>query len=339
MTKVIVNVYRKLTIQSLEAKKLLAADIGLSDTGVLEIVGTDDGDVVEVSESRKTITVQNGDEKIEFAWNDVKSLSFVGGDGDDTFVNSTRLASVAYGNNGNDTLIGGSKTDVFHGGPDNDTLQGRSGNDELHGDYGDDVLDGGDGNDDLRGWYGNDVLAGGDGNDYLSGYKGDDIIHGNGGNDTLKGHDGNDELFGDSGNDKIYGWKGDDLLDGGSGNDYLSAWSGDDILVGGSGKDDLRGHSGNDVIIGGRDADKINGGSGEDFVITGSTDIDNDTEALDKLMSVWNTDESVNDRYDNLKGFIHSSVDAFDARKDEITDDRNELDLFVFDKYDVFIDA
>ncbi|MGB7346545.1 MAG: hypothetical protein WBD20_20155, partial [Pirellulaceae bacterium] len=79
----IADVYRKLKLESLEQKKLLAGDIGLTDDGILEILGTENNDTVEVSQKGKSIIVKSGDDVIKFESKAVKSLSFVGGDGDD----------------------------------------------------------------------------------------------------------------------------------------------------------------------------------------------------------------------------------------------------------------
>ncbi len=329
---------RNLTFEQLEAKKLLAANVSLFD-GELLIEGTDQADRIVVSQKRSSISVSVDGAKESFDGNLVRSIRFLGRDGDDYFANKTKLPSVAYGNSGNDTLIGGSNADRFHGGPDDDHLTGNDGDDQLHGDWGDDRLVGGNGDDDLRGWYGDDYLSGDDGDDYLSGYKGADEIHGGNGDDLIKGHEGDDLLYGDGGNDSIYGWKGDDLILGGKGNDVLSAWSGDDIVVGGDGEDVLEGHSGRDLLIGGRGADKLNGGSGDDFVITGYTKFDGEPGRLDEIMSEWNTDRSTEARLESLKPFIYSSrLKYHDGQADQIFDNRDELDLFVYDRYDVFID-
>ena len=333
-----VNVYRKLKLEALEEKKLLAADVGLAD-GLLFIEGSSQDDSVVVSQSGNTVEVSQGDEVITFDLDQVDAIRFNGNDGDDVFQNQTEIASVAFGNRGDDTLVGGSNVDDLRGGPGNDILLGRDGNDELHGDYGNDRLDGGNGDDDVRGWFGDDVLLGGNGNDYVSGYLGDDVLRGGDGDDVIKGHEGDDQLYGDDGNDLLYGWRGDDWLSGGDGDDYLSAWSGDDILVGGSGDDTLRGHSGRDLLIAGDGSDNVNGGSGEDFVITGLTRFDDDPEVLDRVLSVWDTEETIFDRLDNLRSFISSSVRSNDGDADAIFDTRDELDLFLFDQRDEFFEG
>ena len=80
------------------------------------------------------------------------------GDGGDNFFDAGSLTSnedvVAYGNDGNDTLIGA-------GG--NDTLSGGDGDDQIFGGDGNDVIDGGSGPD--------------DGSDYIVGGAGDDTIY------------------------------------------------------------------------------------------------------------------------------------------------------------------
>ena len=324
---------RKLALEILEEKKLLAADIGISD-GALVIEGTSQDDTVVVSEASSLVTVRNGDETLTFSRNGFSRIEFRGHDGDDHFENNTSLLSTAYGGRGNDTLIGGSHNDELRGGPDNDTIIGNDGHDDLHGDYGNDVIDGGNGNDGLRGWYGDDVLIGGDGHDYVSGYLGDDDLFGGEGNDLLRGHEGDDLLDGGDGHDRLLGWRGDDVLIGGEGNDTLSGWSGDDILIGGDGHDSIRGHSGRDLIIGGQGNDRIDGGSGQDFIITGTTDFDEDHEALDNVMAKWDTNESVQQRTSNVAAFIESYVAVEDGGHDSVINSHDDLDLNVLDNRD-----
>ncbi len=114
---------------------------------------------------------------------------------------------VAYGDQGNDTLIGGSAPnflfggegeDLLSGGPWRDRLDGGAGDDQLYGQGYDDRLDGGLGDDDLFGGAGNDELNGDDGNDLLRGGSGADDLYGDGGEDDLDGgYDGSvDALYG-----------------------------------------------------------------------------------------------------------------------------------------------
>lgn len=97
----------------------------------------------------------------------ISGILFHGKDGDDRFSNNTNLKSTAYGDNGNDYLIGGTDTDTFYGGAGGDVLDGRDGNDSLYGNTGRDYLFGGNGD---------DALDGGDDNyaDFLSGGAGKD---------------------------------------------------------------------------------------------------------------------------------------------------------------------
>jgi Ca2+-binding RTX toxin-like protein len=88
----------------------------------------------------------------------VKEIIFNGGAGDDRFVNNTAIMSIAFGEQGNDTLIGGSATDYLYGGDGNDVLMGRGGDDYLFGGAGNDQLSGGAGNDQLFGGTGADLL-------------------------------------------------------------------------------------------------------------------------------------------------------------------------------------
>lgn len=170
-------------------------------------------DLVRVSLTDRQ-TNQLVDQKA-FPAGDVHRVVFYGGGGDDVFVNSTGIASTAYGDAGNDTLQGGSNADTLLGGDGNDVLYGLSGNDVLYG-----------GNQ-------NDMLYGGDGNDYLAGEWGDDLLSGGNNDDSLYGGYGNDQLLGNAGTDVLFGEAGNDYLDGGhdNANDFLHGGTGADTFV------------------------------------------------------------------------------------------------------------
>lgn len=216
---------RKMNFESMEDRRLMAGSIDL-DGGVLEIQGTNGDDVVVVTQLHRLdlvrVTIEtDGEQQIEFFnLDDVDSIEFYGGNGDDSFSNSyTNISATAYGGYGNDTLIGGNKNDYFYG---------QDGNDRIYGYGGDDVLVGGSGNDIMRGGLGADYMYGQSGNDDLNGESGNDRISGGAGHDYLYGGTGNDRLYGDSGNDRLYGQSGDDDLWGGSGTDRFYGGSGFD---------------------------------------------------------------------------------------------------------------
>ncbi|WP_343794407.1 calcium-binding protein [Brevundimonas kwangchunensis] len=104
------------------------------------------------------------------------------------------------------------------------TGTGRS----AYGNVGDNRLIGHDGYNLLAGGAGNDVLIGGGGDDTLFGNglgtedPGEsDRLEGGIGNDTLYGSGGNDLLFGGDNDDRLIGGRGQDRLEGGSGNDVF----------------------------------------------------------------------------------------------------------------------
>lgn len=258
--------------QTLESRNVLSANPIISlDGGTLTIDGSSGDDTVYVKiaggEVQASYRTDGSDFRTEyFPQAEVTDFRFNGGDGDDHIVNRTTLTLVAYGNNGNDRLIGGRGNDELHGGPGNDVLNGFIGDDSLHGDHGDDILSGWHGNDKLYGWYGNDAMLGGTGDDYISGYHGNDWADGGDGDDWMRGHEGNDHLIGGNGNDKLYGWKGHDHLYGGEGDDYVSGYTGSDFIAGSGGDDILKGHEGRDRIFGGDGNDKLYGWKGNDLL-------------------------------------------------------------------------
>lgn len=92
------------------------------------------------------------------------------------------------GQDGDDSIVGGSGNDNLSGNNGHDTLRGGAGNDSLFGDSGNDIL---------RGADGEDVLFGGDGNDTLDASGGGAATQGSGdyvrpglGHDQVNGHAG-----------------------------------------------------------------------------------------------------------------------------------------------------
>lgn len=126
---------------------------------------------------------QGGDDRLtvnDLSGTSVTQVHFRGGDGNDRVdASNSSTPAVAEGENGNDTLIGGSASDQLHGGNGNDILRGNGGNDILMGGRGNDVLNGGAGRDVLYGGPGDDQLTGGSGRDAF-------VFERNGGNDTVR---------------------------------------------------------------------------------------------------------------------------------------------------------
>ena len=258
--------------QTLESRNVLSANPIISlDGGTLTIDGSSGDDTVFVrianGEVQARYQTNGGEFQTEsFRESEVTDFRFNGNDGDDHIVNRTELPLLAYGNRGNDRLIGGRGNDELHGGPGNDVLNGFIGDDSLHGDYGNDILSGWHGNDELYGWFGDDVILGGTGDDYISGYFGNDWADAGDGDDVLRGHEGNDHLIGGNGNDELYGWEGHDHLYGGEGDDYISGYHGSDFIAGAGGDDILKGHEGVDRIFGGDGDDLLYGWKGNDLL-------------------------------------------------------------------------
>jgi Ca2+-binding RTX toxin-like protein len=225
------------TLEALE-DRLCRSGIAIDlNNGVLTIVGTNNPDQVQVSVVGNEVEVvatelnflgQVIDVDVEdFDLNDVNQIFFAGLAGNDEFVNQTAIASLAHGDTGNDSLIGGALSDQLFGDDGNDTVRGGAGNDTVRGGDGNDQLFGDLGNDQLFGDDGNDGIRGGAGNDTAKGGLGDDNLFGDDGNDVLLGEDGRDDLIGGNGDDTLTGGAGNDDFDGGAGNDDTDAGLGD----------------------------------------------------------------------------------------------------------------
>ena len=189
-----------------------------------------------------------------------------GGAGND-YIFTTGSANRLYGEEGNDTILGGSANDTLDGGVGNDSLRGGSGNDHLYGGNGNDTLYGDNGNDYISASAGNNKLYGGNGNDTLStGGYGSNYLDGGLGNDHLSVNAGNNRLLGGTGNDTLGGGSGNDTLDGGLGNDMIFGYRGNNELKGGQGKDSLYGG------VNGAGVDKFCFGKGDGMDCIGQSD-------------------------------------------------------------------
>lgn len=187
----------RLTVQTLEARDLMAGIVFDSVSGTVTIHGSNSADEAKVAIVNNQVKVDLTsyaevapylsffNESKTFAPNAVKQIKFFGNDGNDRFTNTTSINTQADGGLGNDTLIGGSGADFLTGNYGDDQLLGNGGNDTLWGSGGHDSIDGG---------------------------AGHDIIKGHGGHDNIDAGSGNDQIFGGSGNDHVYGNSGADLI-------------------------------------------------------------------------------------------------------------------------------
>jgi Ca2+-binding RTX toxin-like protein len=306
---------RKLTLEALDTRALPAlgpvtpVGITLNEFGVLRLKGdgSDDEGRVWVADGqvhatlKHTTWVHQGNTEIPITlWEPekvlaaglVKSVSFYGADGNDTFTNDTGLPSTAFGQAGKDVLIGGWGQDRLLGGDDADTLEGRAGDDELTGGAGSDRYEfalvwGTLGTDTVKEAANADAdrldfagLVGGitvnlgkttaqavKGNYLkllLTDAAGVENVTGTAGNDVITGNARPNTVFGDDGNDTVDGLGGNDVLWGGAGADVLHGGTENDTLYGNDGPDKLYGDAGNDGITGGEGSDKLDGWTGND---------------------------------------------------------------------------
>jgi Ca2+-binding RTX toxin-like protein/LysM repeat protein len=185
----------------------------------------------------------------------------------------------AYGNIGNDNLIGDSHANWLAGGQGSDTFNAGAGDDVLIIDAADlqENIHAGDGFDMLQvvGSEGVtinlaqaevEVAVGGTGDDvFIGGGRSSVFVQSGDGNDIIIGGAANDALSGQNGNDMIDGGAGNDVIRGGRGQDMLMGGAGDDIIEGGVDDDQISGGTGNDVLKGGQGDDAIDGGDGIDI--------------------------------------------------------------------------
>jgi hypothetical protein len=271
---------RKLAIEPMEARQLMAADISLLSNGILEVEGTGLDDVINI----EFTTIQPVFAQFQLASNLSGRFQIPAQlprqfsvPGVEVTVRDTQ-GNLRLGADGNELrevfpsvdvnmvhVDAGSGNDVVKNHTDKPSLiQGQAGNDTIQGGSSADEIDGGSGADQLSRGAGDDVISAGSGNDRVYAGSGDDLVEGESGNDQLFGGNGDDVIFGGTGADYLAGSNGNDMLHGDAGNDSLLGGVGDDDLYGGSGRDELMGSFGDDGLFGGGGEDTMNGGSGDD---------------------------------------------------------------------------
>jgi Ca2+-binding RTX toxin-like protein len=169
---------------------------------------------------------------------------FKGGGGNDRiFVdNGTRLN--AFGEAGNDDLMGGNGIDALDGGPGDDLLTPVGPFDDVHGGAGFDTV--------RMAQTGVVVSLDDAANDGPAGQASENI------------HSDVEKVVGGSGNDQIDGSAGPNTLDGGDGNDTLTGLGGADSLIGGGGNDVIQARDGV--------ADTVSCGTGDDRAVVDPAD-------------------------------------------------------------------
>ncbi len=266
---------RRFSFESLEEKALLTKLIDFDlPSGIVTVDGDSSNDTAAIFDDGARVVINlDGFGSRSYLRDDVTKIVFNGGDGNDTLQSNSVVPLEAYGNDGDDNLIGGVGNDSLFGGPGIDRIFGNLGDDRLAGGDGNDELIGGEGNDRLFGDRGNDRLSGQIGDDYLEGGANDDILRGDAGDDRIFGNSGNDEIYGDLGNDRLFGHGGNDTIRGGFGDDVIFGGANDDTMFGEAGNDRLSGHLGIDFADGGDGNDYIHLGDGND---TGMGGVGND---------------------------------------------------------------
>lgn len=183
-----------LKVERMEGRDVPSVTAPTPVGGVLTITSDAASDVVLVSTDPATgdlVVTAAGQAPLTFSSADVSTILFIGGAGDDVFINQSNVPAIALGGDGNDILLGGAGNDVLLGGAGNDILLGGAGNDILLGEDGNDALGGDDGNDILFGGAGTDIVAGGAGTDFqFGGHDNHDAFDdiGNGSGEPVANH-------------------------------------------------------------------------------------------------------------------------------------------------------
>lgn len=300
------NKTRRLTIESLETRRLMAADAFANggqiygplpaDTAPAAMSFTFFPDNVintslvanefEPGKNQLVIDGSDADDRITIlkytpgATNDVVRVQLSRWDGNTLLSTVTRDISCGklgnavaairvVGGNGNDEITNNTSLRMAaSGGNGSDTIQAGSAGDSISGGAGRNYLYGG---------IGPDLIHGGDERDIITGGEGIDILYGNGGPDDIWGdyslndsrYAFKDYIYGGAGDDTLWGGAGDDRIEGNDGRDTIFAGYGNDEVWGGYGNDTIYGQQGRDTLFGEADTDTVDGGADDDYKIDG----------------------------------------------------------------------
>ncbi|NQX02257.1 hypothetical protein HQ447_16485, partial [bacterium] len=192
------------------------------------------------------------------------------------------IGDFQFGNEGDDSITGGSGIDFQWGNPGADT---------MNGDSNIDVMFGGDGPDTMEGELGGTLLV-------VSGVpvRFGNLMFGNADPDTVTGGGDFDIIFGNGAPDQLFGGKNSsfhplgidiDLIFGNDGDDYADGHNMADLIFGNDGNDELHGDlnawyqvNSHDLVFGNDGHDKVFGGNGNDLCFGNQGD--------DSINGEWN---------------------------------------------------
>lgn len=259
-------------------------DLIFAGWGSDKIEGNLGYDALDYRYSRSSVTIDlrngtgSGDNDSAAKGDTIHGIEEVRG----SFYNDTLIAKtnqVLLGNEGNDTLKGGTSASELYGGEGNDLMIIMSSRNEAMGGGGYDTADFSNlGYGIAMGYSATQAIAdsigarvGGASAEKIIGTDFDDYIHVGAFSDesfTVESGYGRDHIIGGFGNDIFRGGAGRDWLEGGNGSDRLYGGSGDDKLEAGYGGDRLFGETGRDELIDGPGDDHMDGGAGNDLLRT-----------------------------------------------------------------------
>lgn len=159
------NYRESIFIEPLDRRLLLSVSVVNHN---LLINGTNNNDVIVVTQFSDHFTVQVGNQSKSIPRTGIKQVVAYGLKGDDRIdLHGCAVHVLVHGDEGDDTVFGGSGGDRIFGGDDDDVLKGGAGNDTIEGGDGKDTMYGNAGDDSFHAddvfW--EDHLDGGPGHD------------------------------------------------------------------------------------------------------------------------------------------------------------------------------
>lgn len=211
----------------------------------INVTTFDQADQITIMAGAATITAGGGDDLVVISSADVNSSTVHGNDGNDTLSGGSGQDSI-YGDDGDDSLTAGNGRSHLYGGAGNDALSLSSVN--ANNGTGRAIIDGGADHDTLTLDFSNLSMVFKGNLSASTATLSDGTVVTNVEAVTFFAGAGNDKLTAsndEGGNsvNKLYGNGGNDRLAAGAQGAYLDGGEGNDVLVGGAGADDLVGGS------------------------------------------------------------------------------------------------
>ena len=307
---------------------IVGADGGIQlGNGILSIYGRSTADFITVYSGPGQVGIFFNEQEYLYNTTDFSSINIFGYGGNDRLgVIGTSKPVAIYGGLGNDQIVTSDEITIgakLYGEDGNDTLVGGGRNGELYGGKGDDTYRLASLQTQINKVFENEN----EGTDTLELAQMLTSVNLNLSTTDLQNVYAKGTLKLNSGStfENAVGGTGNDTLIGNSLDNALTGNKGHDVLVGNSGADELLGGAGRDILIGGNGLDTLDGDEDDDILIAGRTSHDALVANLNDLRTGWIAGSTYAARITSLRAGVGGTASSL-KKKVNVVNDAGEND-------------